>query len=122
MQGESRLFDRGLVLAAGLAGALGVALSAVAAHAAGASELSTAANFLLMHAPALLVLGLAAPGRLGRLAGWGMVAGLVLFCGDLVARHVIGTRLFPYAAPTGGMVLIASWLAVGASALRWRSR
>jgi len=122
MQAELIRGDRGLVLLSGLCGALGVALSAVAAHAAGASGLSTAAMFLLVHAPALLALGLAAPGKPGRLGGWSMAIGLLLFCGDLIARHFTGSRLFAYAAPIGGMVLIGSWLAVGASALRRQRR
>ena len=36
--------------------------------------------------------------------------GGALFAGDVAARAFIGARLFPMAAPTGGMILIASWL------------
>ncbi|TIN31627.1 MAG: DUF423 domain-containing protein, partial [Mesorhizobium sp.] len=49
--------SRILVLAGGLVGAAGVALSAAAAHRGGAFT-GTAASFLLMHAPVFLAIGL----------------------------------------------------------------
>jgi uncharacterized membrane protein YgdD (TMEM256/DUF423 family) len=102
-----------LVIAAGLCGAAGVALSAAAAHGGGAFT-GTAASFLIMHAPAFLAVGLAgsAAGRLLGAACLVLLAGLVLFCGDLVCRDYLGTRLFPFAAPIGGTLLIAGWLAI----------
>ena len=48
------MLARLLILAAGLCGAAGVALSAVAAH-GGAANTATAATFLVVHAPVLLV-------------------------------------------------------------------
>ena len=36
-------------------------------------------------------------------------------------RHVTGDRLFPFAAPTGGTLLIVSWLVLTLSAL-WPRR
>ncbi|MBE0692150.1 MAG: DUF423 domain-containing protein, partial [Aquamicrobium sp.] len=42
------------------------------------------------------------------------------FAGDLVLRDVAGQRLFPMAAPTGGTLTIAGWLAVAVSALLQR--
>lgn len=107
--------DRILIFFAGLAGAGGVALSAVAAH-AGGQNLQTAATFLLVHAPALLGTAMLA-GRTARFAGLVLGGGLVLFCGDLLARDYLGDRLFPYAAPAGGLLLIGGWLAVAASAV-----
>ena len=107
--------DRILILVAGLAGAAGVALSAAAAH-RGGQNLQTAATFLLVHAPALLGMALLA-GRTARLGGLVLTAGLVLFCGDLLARDFLGGRLFPYSAPAGGLLLIGGWLAVAASAV-----
>jgi uncharacterized membrane protein YgdD (TMEM256/DUF423 family) len=108
--------DRFLIVAAGLTGAAGIALSAGAAHAGGAFT-GTAASFLLMHAPALLAIGLLGGSRMLRIAGLILLVGIALFSGDLAARDFLGTRLFPMAAPTGGTLLIAGWLAVGASAL-----
>lgn len=108
---------RPFILAGGLFGAAGVALSAVAAH-AGGGGIGTAANFLLFHAPLFLALGLAgaAATRLMRIGGWVVFAGVLLFAGDLVARHYLGDRLFPMAAPTGGSLTILGWLVVAASA------
>jgi uncharacterized membrane protein YgdD (TMEM256/DUF423 family) len=40
-----------------------------------------------------------------------------LFAGDVAARAYLGSRLFPMAAPTGGMILIVSWLVVAVAAL-----
>ncbi len=104
-----------LVLAGGLAGAGGVALSAAAAHAGGAFT-GTVASFLLAHAPALLAIGLAGPGRVLRIGSFVLLLGLVLFCGDLLARDFLGDRLFPFAAPTGGTLLILGWLIIAVSA------
>ncbi len=104
---------RTLAAAGGLCGAAGVALSAMAAHAGGANT-STAAAFLLMHAPVLLVLGLADAGRVGRFGGAVLLAGLALFAGLLLARDQLGERLFAFAAPAGGALLIAGWLIVAA--------
>lgn len=104
------------VLAAGLIGATGVALLAAASH-VGGGNLQIAASFMLFHAPALLVLGLAGSGRFLAIAGLVMLAGILLFSGDLVLREFIGERLFPMAAPTGGMLTILGWLGIGASAL-----
>lgn len=113
---QSALF----IIAGGLLGAAGVALSAAAAH-AGGGNVQTAASFLLMHAPALLAIGLvgATARRLLRVGAAVLLLGLVFFAGDLLARHYLGTRLFPMAAPAGGVLLIAGWLIIAASAL-WR--
>ncbi|TJV44960.1 MAG: DUF423 domain-containing protein [Mesorhizobium sp.] len=108
--------NRILVLAGGLVGAAGVALSAAAAHRGGAFT-GTAASFLLMHAPVFLAVGLAGAHRLLRMASLALLVGLVLFAGDLLARDFLGSRLFPMSAPIGGTLLIAGWLAIAASAL-----
>lgn len=104
------------VAAAGLCGAAGVALSAAAAH-AGGGNLGTAASFLLMHAPTFLAIGLLGAGRILRIGGFVLLLGLLLFVGDLVARHYAGGRLFPMAAPAGGVLMIVGWLAIAVSAL-----
>ncbi|OWK18557.1 hypothetical protein AJ88_06770 [Mesorhizobium amorphae CCBAU 01583] len=86
-------YSRLLVLAGGLCGAAGVALSAAFAHLGGAF-VSTAASFLLMHAPVFLAVGLVGAGRVLRIASLILLVGLVLFCGDLLARDFMGSRLF----------------------------
>lgn len=105
-----------LVAAGGLCGALGVALSAMAAHRGGAFT-GTAASFLLMHAPVFLAIGLVGGNRVLRAGGLVLLVGLVVFSGDLLARDLLGSRLFPLAAPTGGTLLMVGWLAIAASAL-----
>lgn len=110
------VFNRLFVLASGLVGAAGVALSAAAAHAGGAFT-GTAANFLLMHAPVFLAIGLLGANRMLRSAGLILLVAIMLFSGDLAARDFLGGRLFPFAAPIGGTLLIVGWLAVALSAL-----
>ncbi len=107
-----------LILAGGLAGATGVALSAAAAH-AGGGNVAVAATFLLAHAPLLLIAGLL-PGRLLSAAGATALLGVALFAGDLLMRHYAGGRLFPMAAPLGGSLMILGWLVAGAAGLRRR--
>lgn len=107
--------DRILFCLGAVCGALGVALSAVAAHREG--TLGTAANMLLFHAPALLVLAGAQFGSLQRAGTWVLVIGLGLFCGDIAARAFLGDRLFAMAAPAGGVFLIGGWLLVAVSAV-----
>lgn len=107
--------SRMLVLAGGLVGAAGVALSAVAAHRGGAFT-GTAASFLLMHAAVFLAIGLLDSNRLLRIAGFILLVGLLLFTGDLLARDFLGSRLFPMSAPVGGTLLIAGWLAIAGCA------
>ncbi|MGB7046318.1 MAG: DUF423 domain-containing protein [Methylocella sp.] len=108
--------------AAGLTGAGGIILAAAAAHGVPDPRLQTAANFLLLHAAATLALcglALAVPRRgiwfLGA-AGF-FLSGSLLFGGDLAARALAGTRLFPMAAPLGGTILIFGWALVTLAAL-----
>jgi uncharacterized membrane protein YgdD (TMEM256/DUF423 family) len=105
-----------LVLASGLCGAAGVALSAAAAHLGGAL-VGTAASFLLMHAPVFLAAGLLGANRILRIGSLILLVGLLLFCGDLLARDFLGSRLFPLSAPIGGTLLIVGWLVIAGSAL-----
>jgi uncharacterized membrane protein YgdD (TMEM256/DUF423 family) len=103
------------LLLAALMGASGVVLWAYAAHSTAGASLVTAAQFLLLHAVA--VIGLTAcrkqmlmPGRTANMSVTVLILGTVLFSGDLAARALLGHGLFPRAAPTGGIVLIAGWL------------
>jgi uncharacterized membrane protein YgdD (TMEM256/DUF423 family) len=117
---ELRLF-RILVILAGVMGADGVILAAASAHQGDAARLGPASSMLLFHAAAVLaVVSLAEHGvihvRGGLLAAFGFVAAAALFAGDLSLRHFAGHSLFPLAAPTGGTLLIASWLVLAVAA------
>jgi uncharacterized membrane protein YgdD (TMEM256/DUF423 family) len=116
------LMVRILVGLAGLAGGLGISLSALAAHFPGGASLGTAGTFLLIHGAAFLALAALnernmVPSYGLRLVAMGWTLGLTLFCGDLAARIFLGWRLFPGAAPAGGIMLILAWLALAATAL-----
>jgi uncharacterized membrane protein YgdD (TMEM256/DUF423 family) len=107
---------------AGVFGAAGIALAAAGAHAAPGAGLDNAANMLLFHALAILGgTALLLQGMLSRqlavvaLAAWAL--GTVLFSGDVALRVFLGQRLFPMAAPIGGIVLILAWLVLAAAAL-----
>jgi uncharacterized membrane protein YgdD (TMEM256/DUF423 family) len=45
------------------------------------------------------------------------VLGATLFSGDIALRALAGHRLFAMAAPSGGMILIAAWLALAGAAV-----
>jgi uncharacterized membrane protein YgdD (TMEM256/DUF423 family) len=110
---------RYLIVLAGLFGAAGVTLAAAAAH-SDLPGLATAANFLLFHAPALLALSMLKANRFMAGAAWLLALGVILFSGDLIARAYLGSGLFPYAAPAGGLAMIAAWLGVAVAGLRQR--
>ncbi len=107
--------DRFLIFAAGVAGATGITISAIAAH-GGSPNAATAANFLLAHAPALLAIGLVPYNSVMRWSAVILILGLVLFVGDLSSRDFLDDRLFAMAAPAGGFLLILGWLGVAGSA------
>ena len=117
---DFRVF-RILVIFAGLMGADGVILAAVAAHQADATQLVPASSMLLFHAAAVLAVTaltergvVAAKG--GLVAAFGFVIASVLFAGDLSLRHFAGHSLFSFAAPAGGTLLIISWLVLAIAA------
>jgi uncharacterized membrane protein YgdD (TMEM256/DUF423 family) len=115
MQGMNMTLElyRPFAILGALSGAASIAAYAASAH-GGSAHLATVAPLLLGHAPALLALALIAPGRLmAKLGGWVILLGLVLFTGDLLTRDFSGgDRLFPYAAPTGGTLMILGWIIV----------
>jgi len=110
-----------LVILAGLMGADGVILAAAAAHQPDAAALASASSMLLFHATAVLaVVALTERGvvhaGLGIASAFGFVVAATLFGADLSLRQYAGHSLFPFAAPTGGTLLIASWLLLAVAA------
>ncbi|VIO81156.1 DUF423 domain-containing protein [Bradyrhizobium ivorense] len=122
MNGVSRL----LIGLAAIMGACGVVLAAAAAHLSDASRLATASSMLLFHAPAVLATVAIAeraivPAKIALVAATGFVIASSLFAGDLALRQYAGHGLFPMAAPSGGTLLIASWLVLAVAAV-WPRR
>ena len=106
-----------ILLLAGLLGAAGVALAAAASHGGDARLLGTASTMCLIHAPALVALYAGyRMMRTATLAALVIALGTLLFSGDLLSRHFLGTGLFPMAAPTGGTTMMLGWLIVAAGA------
>ena len=110
-----------LVILAGIMGADGVILAAASAHQPDATRLASASSMLLFHATAVLaVVALAERGvihlRIGIAAATGFFVAAALFAGDLTMRQYAGHGLFPMAAPTGGTLLIVSWLVLAVAA------
>ncbi len=109
-----------LATLAAVMGASGVALAAYSTHAGGGDLGRTAALFLSLHAAALI--GVTAAARAGSVrrarrllvAGSGLALVTLLFAGDLAKLAFAGARLFPFAAPTGGSLMILSWVALAA--------
>jgi uncharacterized membrane protein YgdD (TMEM256/DUF423 family) len=113
--------SRILVILAGIMGADGVILAALSAHEADAARLGAASSMLLFHACAVLSAAALAErgilhGKIGIVAAFGFVVAAALFAGDLTLRQFAGHSLFPMAAPTGGTLLIISWLALALAA------
>jgi uncharacterized membrane protein YgdD (TMEM256/DUF423 family) len=114
--------DQILIALAGLMSAAGVILAAAGAHGKAGSGLDSAGYLLLIHAASIVAaLAAARQGLLLRplavVAICGFALGGIVFAGDVAARAFLGHRLFPFAAPAGGMVMIASWLCLTVAAL-----
>ena len=115
-----------LVILAGIMGADGVILAAVATHQGDTARLLPASSMLLFHATAVLaVTALTERGIVahkgGLAAAFGFVIASALFASDLSLRHFADHALFPFAAPIGGTLLIVSWLVL-AIAAAWPRR
>ena len=111
-------------------GLLTVALGAFGAHGlkgrvdpALLANWNTAADYLGLHALAILACGLTLLHRpeagLVNWAGWAFLIGVCLFSGSLFAMTLTGLRQLGMITPIGGVLLILAWalLAVGAARL-----
>jgi uncharacterized membrane protein YgdD (TMEM256/DUF423 family) len=117
---------RALIALAAVMGAGGIILAAASAHQADASRLGPASSMLLFHASAVLATVALSEraiinAQLAIAAAWGFVVAATLFATDLTLRQYAGHSLFPMAAPTGGTLLILSWLLL-AIAAAWPRR
>jgi uncharacterized membrane protein YgdD (TMEM256/DUF423 family) len=110
-----------LIGIAALFGCAGIVFAAAGAHAKPGSGLDSAGHMLLFHAPAVMVACVAiAAGMISRPFGIAaaivLLLGVALFSGDLALRAYTGNRLFPMAAPAGGIVMIVGWLLLALAA------
>jgi uncharacterized membrane protein YgdD (TMEM256/DUF423 family) len=122
MQKTHIAFSALLAAFAGLMGASGVAAAAASAHMPGGARLSSVALVLIAHAAAILALtlrsretGLAA--RLWLVSALVLALGAALFSADIALLTLRGARLFPMAAPTGGVAMIVGWLIASGAGL-----
>lgn len=107
------------LLIGALAGFLGVAAGAFGAHALKAklepdllAIFEVGVRYQLIHALALLILGLAGdklPAGLLRWSGFGFTAGIIIFSGSLYLLALSGIRWFGAITPLGGLAFLAGW-------------
>lgn len=120
--------NRWLATGAVLAG-LGVAAGAFGTHALSgrlAPDLldvfDTATRYHLLHAIALLVVGLAARrdagSRLWNAAAWLFTAGILVFGGSLYLLALTGARWLGAVTPVGGACFLAGWAVAAVAAAR----
>jgi uncharacterized membrane protein YgdD (TMEM256/DUF423 family) len=111
-----------LIAIAAASGAGGVIEAAVAAHGTADPLLQTSANFLLLSGAAVIAIAACSSAARHRMAwflaaGSILIAGAVLFCGDLTARVFLQHKLFAFATPAGGSLMILGWFAAALAAL-----
>lgn len=110
-------------------GLIAVAAGAFGAHGlrehVSASDMAvfqTAAQYQMYHALALLgVAWLAEKYPLVwqvTAAGWGFLAGIILFSGSLYALSLTGSHAFVWLTPAGGVLLMGGWTLLALAALR----
>lgn len=112
----------------GILAGLGVAAGAFGTHALDgriAPDLlevfETATRYHVVHALALLVVGLAAEREGGpwwNAAGWLFTAGIVVFAGSLYLLALTGIRWLGAVTPIGGACFLAGWAVLVVAALR----
>lgn len=112
----------------GIVGAIGVAAGALGAHwvkdhlePAQLQSFETAVRYQIIHALALLAVGLliaSRPSAAASTAAWLFVVGVILFSGGIFAWLGTGVRPIVHIVPVGGVALIAGWIALAVAALR----
>jgi uncharacterized membrane protein YgdD (TMEM256/DUF423 family) len=82
----------------------------------------TASRYHLIHAVALVAIGLVAvkvEGPAIAVAGTAMTIGVFVFCGALYTLAIADLRWLGAVAPIGGVALIVGWLALAWAATPW---
>ena len=120
--------DRTFLLIGALAGVVGVALGAFAAHGLRGrlspemlAVFETGVRYHMYHALALLLTS-ALMGRVaGRLivaAGWFFTAGIVLFSGSLYLLATTGLTILGAITPIGGVAFLLGWACLAIASVR----
>ncbi len=112
----------------GVAGFAAVALGAFGAHSLRASLspemldiFKTGAQYQMIHALALLLVGILAERRADKMLLWvgGLfTAGILLFSGSLYLLALSGTRILGAITPLGGVCFLAGWALLTIAALK----
>ena len=108
---------------------LGVAVGAFGAHALKArldadmlAVYQTGVQYHLIHALGILLIGilihLMPATKLLPIAGWTMVAGVLLFSGSLYALSISGVRVLGAITPLGGAAFLIAWAMVAYAVLK----
>lgn len=115
------------IIASGIYGFAAVAMGAFAAHGLegriderAMNAIETGAHYGLVHAVALLALGLTAPklGQMGQWAGGAFTLGVLLFTGSLFVYGLTGFTGHLWITPIGGAGLLAGWLCIFVAGFR----
>lgn len=117
--------DRLFIRLGAVAGFVGVALGAFGAHALRArlsadhlAAFETGVRYQLVHALALVVVGVLVgrrPTRLTNAAGCCFTVGIVLFSGSLYVLTLTGTTAIGIVTPVGGLFFLAGWACLALS-------
>ncbi len=104
------------IFLSGILGASAVAIGAIAAHALtnplAVSSVEKASSYQLWHSLAILV-SLFLKGGSPVYARLIFVIGIVLFCGSIYAKYLLGAPGAVVVAPAGGVALMVGWLLLG---------
>lgn len=119
---------KALIAAGAIAGFLGVALGAFAAHGLKSrldtsmlTVFQTGVTYQMYHALALLLVGTLLMQRaqpLWNWAGWAFMVGIVVFSGSLYALALSGIRTWGAVTPIGGLAFLLGWMFLLTGALR----
>lgn len=82
----------------------------------------TGIHYHIAHALALLLIGVLPVGiadtGLAAVAGWLLLAGIVLFCGSLYVIALKGIKRLGPVTPLGGLFFIAGWIVLAVAVLQ----
>lgn len=106
----------GWIAVAAILGLSAVVLGAIAAHAISdpkaVAALEKAALYQLIHAVLLLVIR-PYTSRFAQLGRWLILSGVLLFCGSIELKYLLGMVQATAVAPIGGVCLMSGWLMIG---------